>query len=281
MHDAAHAGRLGRLLTVNSDPALAIPVKSNERVRLRLVNAANARVFPLRIEGHAARVMAIDGQPAEPFPAQDSRVSLGPGNRVDLFVDAMQEPGSSASIMVDQNGTEIAVARLVYEKDAKARPAPLPEPKPLPANPLPERIDLKAAFRLDIPLEGGAMSKMMMGRMRGEEIAGHGIDPAARVWTMAGHSSSGHHGPPLFSVKRGRPVTLAFANNTAFPHAMHTHGHHFRLVLHAQRTGTVLGRAMLLNHQLRVVGRIKKHKVSGLGTSNSVLPSRGTQVRHS
>jgi FtsP/CotA-like multicopper oxidase with cupredoxin domain len=174
--------------------------------------------------------MAIDGQPAEPFMAQDSRVSLAPGNRVDLFVDMTREPGSSASIMVDNNGQEVAVARLVYESGDKARAAPLPEPKPLPANPLPERIDLKNAFRLDVPLEGGAMSRMMMGRMRGEEVAGHGIDPAARVWTMAGFSSSGHHGPSLFTVKRGRPVTLAFANNTAFPHAMHVHGHHFRLL---------------------------------------------------
>jgi FtsP/CotA-like multicopper oxidase with cupredoxin domain len=31
-------------------------------------------------------------------------------------------------------------------------------------------------------------------------------------------------------VKRGRAVMLAFANRSAFPHAMHVHGHHFRLL---------------------------------------------------
>jgi FtsP/CotA-like multicopper oxidase with cupredoxin domain len=38
--------------------------------------------------------------------------------------------------------------------------------------------------------------------------------------------------PPLFTVERGRTVVLTFSNRTAFPHAMHVHGHHFR---HMQR----------------------------------------------
>lgn len=230
-HDAAHAGRLGRLLTVNSQSPMSIPVRTNERLRLRFINAANARVFPLRLEDHSAWVMAIDGQPAEPFLARDSRMMLGPGSRVDLFVDAVRDHGATASIMADAgNGEEIAIARLVYETGNKGRGAPRTEPKPLPANPLPGKIDFKSAYHLDVPLEGGAMSQMM-GRMReGTAVAGHGIDPSARIWTMAGFASSGHHGPALFSVKRGRPVVLAFKNNTAFPHAMHLHGHHFRLL---------------------------------------------------
>jgi FtsP/CotA-like multicopper oxidase with cupredoxin domain len=128
----------------------------------------------------------------------------------------------------------VVVARLVYQTGEKTRPAPLPPAKPLPPNPLPERIDLKNALRIDAPMEGGAMSRLMMGRMMrrrdgaADEIPGHGIDPAARIWTLANFSSSGHHGPPLFTVKRDRAVVVAFENNTAFPHAMHVHGHHFR-----------------------------------------------------
>src|SRR5690606_2447895 len=52
----------------------------------------------------------------------------------------------------------------------------------------------------------------------------------APVWSLAGRASDGHSGPPLFSVKRGRTVMLAFENRTAWPHAMHIHGHHFRLL---------------------------------------------------
>lgn len=232
-HDAAHAGRIGGHLTVNSAPALDIPVKANERLRLRLVNCANARVFSVRIAEHDVRVMAIDGQPAEPFLAQEGRIALGPGARVDLFVDATLAPGASAAILVDDlRRNEVPLARLVYDAAGAGRPAPRAEPKPLPANPLPERIDFKGALKLDVPLEGGAMSELMMRSMggRGPEVPGHGIDARARIWTLAGFASSGHHGPPLFAVKRGRAVMLAFVNKTAFAHAMHVHGHHFRLL---------------------------------------------------
>jgi len=228
MHDAAHAGRLGRLLTANSQRRIDIQVKPNARLRLRLVNAANARVIPLRIENHAARVMAIDGQPAQPFLA-DREVRLGPGNRVDLFIDATLEQGDAASILIDDYGRDGEIARLVYDRSSKARERPRPDPAPLPANPLPEQMDFRNALRIDMPIEGGAMSAMMMGR-GGREIPGHGLDPRARIWTLAGQASSGHHGPPLFSIKRGRTAVIAFANRTAFPHAMHLHGHHFRLL---------------------------------------------------
>lgn len=231
-HDAAHAGRHGRLLTANSQSPLPVQVRSNERLRLRFINAANARIFPIRIADHAAWVMAIDGQPAEPFLARDSRFTLSPGSRIDLFVDATGEPGSTASIFAEnETGDEVPIVSLRYEPDKPARSSRRPEPKPLPANPLPAKIDLKSAYRLDVPLEGGAMSHLMREHRReGAQIQGHGIDPAARLWTMAGFASSGHHGPPLFSVKRGRAVVLAFKNSTAFPHAMHLHGHHFRLL---------------------------------------------------
>lgn len=230
MHDAAHHGRIGRMLTLNSRQRFDIAVRVNQRVRLRLLNAANARVMPVRIQGHDVRVMAIDGQPAEPFFARDGSISLAPGNRADVYVDTTMAKGDTASITVDDYGSEAEIGRLVYDRSQPARTAPLPDPAPLPANPLPLHIDLKRALRVDAPLEGGAMSAMMMGRMRGNEIPGHGLDPRARIWTIAGHASSGHHGPALFSVKRGRPVVISFPNRTEFPHAMHLHGHHFRLL---------------------------------------------------
>ncbi len=228
--DAAHEGRIGNHLTVNSSPALELPVRTNERLRLRLVNAANARVLSLRFDRHAARVMAIDGQPAEPFVARNNRVTLGPGNRLDLFVDATLEPGASAAIIAEDRQGDVELGRMRYERAEPIRPRPRAEPSPLPPNPLPERLDLKRAVRISAPLDGGMMSTLMSERMRGREVAGHGTDPRARVWTLAGFSSSGHDGPPLFTVKRGRTVVLTIDNRTAFPHAMHVHGHHFRLL---------------------------------------------------
>ena len=110
--------------TVNGLPSLDIPVSANERVRLRLLNASRNRLITARIDRHTATVMAIDGQPAEPFMARDGRVILSPGNRIDIFVDAALTSGSTAAIFVGSDGREVPVARLVY--DAARRVAPPP-----------------------------------------------------------------------------------------------------------------------------------------------------------
>jgi FtsP/CotA-like multicopper oxidase with cupredoxin domain len=223
-HDASHEGRYGNTLTLNAQRNFELRVRTNERLRLRLVNVANARVMPVRIADHAAVVTAVDGQPAEPFALERARVVLLPGTRYDLFLDATRAPGSSSDILVDIGDREVAVGRLVYEPGEPKRTAPLPPPAALPANPLPERMDFANALRIEVPMEGG----MMSGRMMGPGMRGPGMMMGGRVWTLAGHSSDGHSGAPLFSVKRGRTVMLNFPNDTAFPHAMHVHGHHFR-----------------------------------------------------
>ena len=59
-------------------------------------------------------VMAIDGQPAEPFLARNSRITLSPGNRADLFVDAVMKPDSVAPIVLRKDDADVPLARLVY-----------------------------------------------------------------------------------------------------------------------------------------------------------------------
>ncbi len=236
-HDAMMAGRLGQYITLNSEDTLDVPVRTNERLRLRIVNAANSRIFQFRIAQHVARVMAVDGQPCLPELAPNGLLRLAPGTRIDLFLDATLEPGSRAPITVDDlRGGELEVGRLVYDAGPPLRQKPLAAPAPLPKNPLPETIDLANALKLDVPLDGGGMA-MMMRRMQGMRggngpgsFPGYGVAPQQRIWALAGVSSTGHDGPPMFTVKRGRTVVLNFANRTAFPHAMHIHGHHFRQI---------------------------------------------------
>jgi FtsP/CotA-like multicopper oxidase with cupredoxin domain len=191
------SGGAAPFVLVNGAVRPDIPVKAGERARLRLINATSARGFSLRIERHSPWVMAIDGQPAEPFVARDGRIALGPGSRVDLFVDTMQSEGTSASILAGLRD-EQPVARLVYQGGGEPRAAPRSEPSPLPPNPLPARIDLKNSLKVDLTLGDGRP-----------------LDPA---------------GPPLFTVRRGRAVTLAVRNPTNHPQVVHVHGHHFRLL---------------------------------------------------
>ena len=174
-----------------------IAVRTGERLRLRMINASSARGLSVKLEGHAAWVMAIDGQPAEPFLARDSRIALGPGNRVDLFVDTVRNPGTAAAILAGARD-EQPIARLIYESGGDVRAPARSEPSPLPANSLPARIDLKSSLRAELALGSGAP-----------------LDPA---------------GPPLFTVRRGRAVTLAIRNAGGYPQAVHVHGHAFRLL---------------------------------------------------
>lgn len=230
-HDAMMAGRLGQYITLNSEDFLNLKVKANERIRLRLVNTANSRIFQLRIDKHTARVMAVDGQPCPPEVAPNGVLRLGPGTRIDLFLDATLEPGATAPILVDDlRGGWLEAGRLVYDKGAPVRPAPLPEPQPLKSNPLPAKLDLANAFTLDVPLDGGGMAMMMrgMGGMGPGNFQGQGVPQQERVWALAGVAATGHDGPPMFKVPRGRTVVLNYINRTAFSHAMHIHGHHFR-----------------------------------------------------
>jgi FtsP/CotA-like multicopper oxidase with cupredoxin domain len=63
MMDASHAGRLGNTVTINGRPPHRFAVRAGERIRLRLINAANARIFSLDFEGHKPLVVTLDGRP--------------------------------------------------------------------------------------------------------------------------------------------------------------------------------------------------------------------------
>jgi len=65
---AGMSGRIGNTVTINGRVANFVPVKAGERGRLRLVNAALARIIGLRFGGHQPVVVAHDGQPARPRP---------------------------------------------------------------------------------------------------------------------------------------------------------------------------------------------------------------------
>jgi FtsP/CotA-like multicopper oxidase with cupredoxin domain len=166
-HDAMMAGRLGQYITLNSEDTLDVPVKTNERLRLRIVNTANSRIFQFRIAKHVMRVMAVDGQPCPPNLAPNNLLRLAPGSRVDLFLDATLPPSSRAPITVDDlRGGELRVGSLVYDPCPPVREKPINEPKALPANPIPADFNMDDAFKFDVPLDGDGKG-MMIGRMAG------------------------------------------------------------------------------------------------------------------
>ncbi|QWG25740.1 multicopper oxidase domain-containing protein [Bradyrhizobium sediminis] len=193
------------LFTINGLAMLDILARPNERLRLRFINGCQRNVMAVKIEAHEVRVMALDGQPAEPFLARGGALVLAPGTRIDAFIDASAPPGSTSSILLHDGKEARTIARLVTSGESPVRDTPLPAAAPLPPNGLPAQLDLKGALRIDLALGG----------------------PRAD-WTIPADftNSSG----PAFRAKAGRTVVLALTNRGDIPEVFHLHGHHFRLL---------------------------------------------------
>ena len=99
--------------------------------------------------------MALDGQPAEPFPARNGALVLAPGGRADAFIDATAPAGAVSAILLHDGKEARPIARLVTSNGtAGPRRTACQRPPPLPSNGLPDRLDLKNALRFDLALGG-------------------------------------------------------------------------------------------------------------------------------
>src|SRR5262249_48147621 len=85
--EAGMSGRIGNTITINGRGLDRVAVKAGGRGRLRVVNAALARIVGLRFEGHRPVVISHDGQPCEPYLSEGGRLVLGPAMRADLIID--------------------------------------------------------------------------------------------------------------------------------------------------------------------------------------------------
>ncbi len=75
-------------------PATApITVREGQRVRIRWINISGESFHTMHTHGHYQRVIARDAQPVAQPDVEDT-VMLGPGQRVDVIVDANQAPGN-------------------------------------------------------------------------------------------------------------------------------------------------------------------------------------------
>ena len=232
--DLTHAGRIGNTVTVNGRFTLKdgeFSVRSGERIRLRLVNTATARIFVLRFHGHEPRVIAFDGQPVEPHVPEGSGVVLAPGMRADLILDCLQAPDSRHAVTDHASPRgELRLMTIAYGSSKPLRSQPPSTSVTLRPNLLPEP-DVARAQRHSIVFEGGAM-----GALREAEFEGERVPLATLVrqhhlaWTINGVAVSEHVHEPMLTLDRGSHHVLAMRNETAWPHPIHLHGHVFRVI---------------------------------------------------
>ncbi|NRB05895.1 MAG: multicopper oxidase family protein [Rhodobacteraceae bacterium] len=197
-HSIAHAGLLGTFARAFFSSE---NVRVGDRIRLRLINAATNRIFPLAITGASGRIAALDGM-ALPEPRVLDQMMLAPAQRVDLIMDV------TASVKLDMMSRQgpYELGRIeATDRNEIRRPsliAPLP-PHDLPAPAAPSR-------HLTMRMMGGAMG----GR--------HGGD---NIWAF--NDVSDMQAEPFAAIQRGETAKITLVNETSFPHGIHLHGHHF------------------------------------------------------
>jgi FtsP/CotA-like multicopper oxidase with cupredoxin domain len=208
-------GRRGSVVFANGAAApLLLNARPGARVRLRLGNAATARLTNVGIEGARTEIVAVDGQPSDPFEPLRNQFPMGPGARFELMFDMPRDAGGEVKFVLrwESGAPDIPFVSIKAEGEpvpARATPGRLP---PNPA--LPAEIPLEAARSFDVAVTGG------------------GVAPFA----VNGATFSDWGPRPLASVPRGAPTVFAFANRTAVVQALRLGGHVARL-LHSMDDG--------------------------------------------
>ncbi len=226
--DVSHAGRIGNTVTINGRMMETFAVRSGERIRLRLVAAANARIFALDFRGLHPWIVALDGQPVEPHEPERGLVVLAPAQRADLVIDMLGAPGARQEVRdVFYRGREYDLVDLAYSSEPPLREKPRAAPPKLAANPIPEP-DLARAERHQIVFTGGMMGGTGMMNMR-----------RGMAWAVNGAANGCGEGAaafePLFYLRRNRSYILRLVNDTAWHHPIHLHGYSFRVIARDDR----------------------------------------------
>lgn len=248
-HDRSHAGRRGNFVATNGRFELTLPTTRHERIRLRIINAANARIFVLALEGLEGWVVALDGMPLPAPEPVTEEFLIGPGQRVDLIVDVTAEVGETAYLV--RLESEKAHAQTSFPVTVAGSRARRDAPNALPPNPDQSVTGLEGALHARLTMAGGAMGTLQSAVLNGEQTSFRQMVQANKFWAFNG--TVGMTETPLAEVSLGQTVRLEIFNDTSFPHAMHLHGMHFREVVQDGNLGPLRDTLMTFAGQTREI----------------------------
>lgn len=205
-HDLAHDGRWGQMVTVNGDSSCEVVVRPGERMRLRLVNASNGRVYRPDFSDLDARVIAVDGMyTRRPLPADG--FELAPGNRLDLDITIPQNASGRSFEIVDRfTRRPFLLATLRVQGAAMDTPT-----FAAPSNPHVPTWNQASDLSTDVTY--------VLDAQRGGP---HGIQ-----WTINGVPWGGHE---VTELGHGAWTRVRFQNDSARLHPMHIHGQFFKVI---------------------------------------------------
>lgn len=218
--DWAHGGRLGNWITVNGKPFPAYSLRRGEAYRLRFINASNARILELDPNRFGGRIFAYDGQNlGEAVTLPYSPFLLGPAQRADLLVIP------DADFAIEELSGDRPLPLVMFNVSGKARGAAALR---VPAINAVTEPDLSKARRVRLDMTGGAMGNLADISYRGRKLEGDDFPTTRQVWAFNGIANLTNK--PLFTAAAGETIIVETMNDTRWPHAMHIHGHHFRII---------------------------------------------------
>ena len=213
-HDLMHDGRWGNVITVNGSTKTALSLMGGQRVRLRLLNASNGRVYKPDFGSLNASVIAVDGTYLrEPVPLSSLSFELAPGNRLDLDVSAPVQSGTSTQ--------QIAV----LDRFLSARPNHLADIYIEGATTSP--IAFASPARAHVPHWSGFQAIPVTHEFRLNARRG---GPLGIEWTIDDKAFAGHDHAAMLSLTQGKFHRLRFVNDSYRLHPIHVHGMFFRLL---------------------------------------------------
>ena len=222
MRDWSHAGRLGNFVTMNGEVEFRNPVRVGDRLRLRLINVSNARIYRGGILGLKGWLVALDGQPLQMLtPAGEFQ--LAPAQRADLIVDV--EDGTEEGVVYElERDTRYVLAS--FPVQGTHRTVALPDLQPLPPNDVPSATGHAVTINAELHMAGGAMGGMTHAMLNGKKTDIRDMVREGMVWAFNG--VAGMPTMPLIEARVGSVVSIRITNDTGWPHAIHLHGHHFQ-----------------------------------------------------
>ena len=232
LRDASHNGRLGNVVTVNGSIHDKFLVHPGERMRLRLVNVANARTFALVFKDLNPWLIALDGHPIDPHTLGEDPIVLGAGQRADLILDVTGTPGESTLVIDNAFGENFAyeLMHLVRSNDRINSVSEHTPPPRLLVNPV-SQPDITNAKKHQILFEGGAMGGLSGAYLDGEFKGMRDLARLGKLWATNGNiHSDAHNQPPLLTLEHGKSYVFDLVNRSAFEHPIHLHGHSFEVI---------------------------------------------------
>ena len=212
-HDLAHDGRWGNVITVNGSTTETLPLRAGERVRLRLLNSANGRMFKPDFSRFDAKIIAVDGMYLRE-PIDPAGFEIAPGNRVDIDLAVGAGVASRASERLD-----------VLDRFSPSRP------NRMASIVVEDAVTPTAGFaspaHAHVPVWRGALSMPVehdfrLNARRGGEL---GIE-----WTIDDKAFAGHEHAASVTLEAGKFYRLRFSNESYRLHPIHLHGMFFRLL---------------------------------------------------